>query len=238
MRPNSWAYPEPLRRRTLLRPSSRHVPRLTHEVAMRLFGTLAVAIAVGPCAGCFGFLVDKPYTVDIRNPAPLEASNPVVRVGKNRWACQQTNYPPVLIHKADVLRAWGAPREKAPTPRGETWTYRENWRWCGIWIGLIVPVPVLLPVCETFDHVEFEGDLAVASKSRRPDFFGYVLAFPVPWVPIPEFLAFRLAATNDGGPRGLDTRNTSSSCYYFTPSMPDTPSPSDNVSPRDIPARL
>jgi hypothetical protein len=54
-------------------------------------------------------------------------------------------------------------------------------------LGYIIPIPLVLPVCETFDNVYFEGDVAVSTKSRRFTqstagvvFHPSALFFPVP----------------------------------------------------------
>ena len=140
----------------------------TVQAILRFLSSTALGIS---CAGCFGFLVDKPMTTNIQNPVPREAQ--FITSGKrDRWACQPARDVPVPLTKDGFLAVWGAPKEKMTTPKGETWIYAEEGRWCGLWIAFFVPVPLLLPVCETFDRVDFEGELAVRSKSRRPQGFG------------------------------------------------------------------
>lgn len=131
-----------------------------------------------------GMMVDRPWNREIRNPVPLHAKK--LFGGPNdldRWACQPGSDPSVSQTKDRFLAAWGEPKEKVPTAKGETWIYSESGRWCGVWILVILPLPVLLPVCETFDHVVFENDLAVTSASRRVDGLAIGLGiFPMPWV--------------------------------------------------------
>jgi hypothetical protein len=62
---------------------------------------------------------------------------------------------------------------------------------------VILPLPMLLPVCETFDHVRFEDELAVGSVSRRMDGFAFGMGlFPLPFVAV-----FRPAYATESQPR-------------------------------------
>src|SRR5215467_6576868 len=123
---------------------------------LRVLPCVAAAVL---CSGCFGFLVDKPFTTEIQHPMPNKAPN--LPPGRDRWAVE--SYPTSPLTKDHFLAAWGVPREKLTTPKGETWIYAENARWCGLWVAFVVPIPLLLPVCETYDRVAFEGDAAVRS---------------------------------------------------------------------------
>lgn len=168
----------------------------TVQAILRFLSSTALGIS---CAGCFGFLVDKPMTTDIQNPAPRNAAF-VTSAKQDRWACQSAQDPPAPSTKDRFLVAWGAPREKVTTSKGETWIYEEQGRWCGLWIAFFVPIPVLLPVCETFDRVDFEGDLAVRSESRRPQGFGVVLnLLYIPHTPL--FVGVSPGEATDLGPQ-------------------------------------
>lgn len=164
-----------------------------------MFARALLLAAAAGCTGCVGLMIDKPWTREIRNPVPLKAKK--LFGGPDdleRWACQQGGSvfsPPQT--KDRVLASWGEPKEKVATTKGETWTYAESGRWCGVWILAILPLPVLLPVCETFDHVVFENDLAVSSASRRMDGFAIGAGiFPMPWAAMA-----RPARATDTNPR-------------------------------------
>jgi len=184
------------------------------------------------CAGCFGFLVDKPWTKDIQNPMPLKVDRFPISSERDRWACQPSPDPSAPVTKLAFLTAWGEPTDKVVTTKGETWIYAEKGRWCGLWIAFVVPVPLLLPVCETFDHVEFEGELAVRSESRRMDRFGMGLLFyyfiPFPLMVVP-------AAATDNSPMvdvvGWTKRDRS--CLPKMPSTPSSAAPGGAPSPGD-----
>lgn len=198
----------------------------------RTLRALLMVVAAASCAGCFGFLVDKPYTTDIRNPVPSKASGegPLYLLSrKQRWACERSSE---RYSKEQFLNAWGQPREKVPTPQGETWIYEDSRRWCGIWVSFIVPVPLLLPICETFDHVEFEGELAVRSKSRRADGYGIGLTFYM-FAPIP--LMVTPARATEGNPMVDRTMTERMVSFCRTPEAPSAPGkapPDGNASQR------
>lgn len=130
---------------------------------------LLLAALATASAGCVGFSVEIPSTQEIQNPVPLKVKEGAIGGGDAlvRWACQSESGPSVPLTKNHFLNVWGAPAEKVATARGETWIYAESNRWCGLWVFVILPVPVVLPVCDTFDKVSFEGDAAVSSVSRR-----------------------------------------------------------------------
>ena len=88
----------------------------------RGYGSVAaIVVPAICCAGCFGFLVDKPRTTDIQNPAPLKARQFPFSFGEDRWACQQSADPERQFKKDDFVSAWGEPTEKVTTAKGETW---------------------------------------------------------------------------------------------------------------------
>jgi hypothetical protein len=161
---------------------------------------LLIAALAASCTGCVGLMIDKPWTREVRNPVPLKAKNPLGGSDDlDRWACQPGSSSSERQTKDRFLASWGVPKEKVPTAKGESWIYSESGRWCGIWILAILPLPVLLPVCETFDHVVFESDLAIASESRRMDGFAIGAGiFPLPWAAMA-----RPARATDSHPRVL-----------------------------------
>ncbi|MDH4323348.1 MAG: hypothetical protein OEW90_04330 [Betaproteobacteria bacterium] len=131
--------------------------------------SLLLAALASACAGCVGFAVDIPTTHEIPNPVPLMAKGGGFGTADKqaRWACQSDAQASAPLTKNHFLNTWGAPMAKVATAKGETWIYEERNRWCGLWVFVIVPVPVVLPFCDTYDKVSFEGDFAVSSQSRR-----------------------------------------------------------------------
>jgi hypothetical protein len=140
-----------------------------HGVAGMIIRSLLLAALASTCAGCVGFALDIPTTHEISNPVPLMAKQGAVGSDAKlaRWACQPEATVSVPLTKDHFLGRWGAPAEKVAAAKGETWIYAERNRWCGLWVFVIIPVPFVLPVCDTYDKVTFEGDAAVSSESRR-----------------------------------------------------------------------
>jgi hypothetical protein len=143
--------------------------RADHGVASMIIRSLLLAALAGACGGCVGFALDIPTTHEIPNPVPLMPKEGAFGSANkpDRWACQSDAQASVPLTKTDFLNSWGVPTEKVATAKGETWIYAERNRWCGLWVFVIIPVPVVLPVCDTYDKVTFEGDAAVSSESRR-----------------------------------------------------------------------
>jgi hypothetical protein len=136
-------------------------------------------------------MVETPWNADIQNPVPRVGKRYSVISGelKGRWACEPVSGLEPTATKGDFLQSWGDPSRKLATPRGETWIYGEKGSWCGAWIAVGLLVPFELPVCATFDHVEFEGDVAVRSTSRRMGKMGAFLVFsPYSGYPVPIFV--------------------------------------------------
>lgn len=131
-----------------------------------LLRTLVVAGMAATCSGCVGVIVEVPETEAIWQPVPLRAER-FFGSAADRWACQQAPGRHAPLTKKEFLAAWGEPREKRANPLGETWIYAESGRWCGLVVFVLLPIPALLPVCETYDHVEFEGEQAMRSTSHR-----------------------------------------------------------------------
>jgi hypothetical protein len=48
----------------------------------------------------------------------------------------------------------------------ERWIYKRH-LWCGVMPGIIVLVPLILPVCDGFERIDFEGDYATRLDIRR-----------------------------------------------------------------------
>lgn len=91
--------------------------------------------------------------------------------------------PPIRSTKEEFLKEWGKPikilstsenketgfyeTRLSPSQNTETWVY-ERRLWCGFGpIIFLVPIPLLLPVCDGFDRIEFQGSEAKNLHIRR-----------------------------------------------------------------------
>lgn len=146
---------------------------------IRIF--LLSMVAIG-CSGCIGVAFDRTRAEIIEKPIPLKPHSS----GPDRWACQPdpaVNYST----KNDFIESWGEPLSKEELNHTETWTYAEDNRWCGFWVAYIVPIPIQLPVCETYDKITFVNDLAVRASSRRFVRSGFGIGLAPSIGPVPVF---------------------------------------------------
>lgn len=147
----------------------------------RCFCLVSLTTIVSLSSGCVGVLWDMPHDVEMEQPVPL-----IEKGWGQRWTCQSLAAEAAPIAAADFLTVWGEPAEKIVVEGGERWLYREQQRWCGIWIMLILPLPFELPLCSSYDEVHFRDGVAVHARSRR---FGGnaagILFGGVVWLPIP-----------------------------------------------------
>jgi hypothetical protein len=158
-------------------------------VLTRLFLVTALAFL---CSGCIGAMVEGPWRVQIDYPRPNTANTSYLNPAgipyssrgvekQQRWTCRRPLDQSVLASAGSFLASWGEPEERIPTARGETWIYADRWRWCGAWVFLIVPIPIMLPVCSTSDRVEVEDGMATRATSWRVDGAGAgVMLMPAP----------------------------------------------------------
>ena len=157
---------------------------------------LTVVIITSP--GCVGVALTTPTEVQIKNPSPYQAGWWLSQ--QHRWTCEL----PAPLTKSEFAANWGEPKNKSVADGADTWLYEEAGRWCGAWVWVIVPVPLLMPVCSTYDRVEFKDDRAVLVRSRRLDVVGAGISlFPAP-LPAPFWL--RHAKPEENEPGGLPKR--------------------------------
>jgi len=76
--------------------------------------------------------------------------------------------------KGDFLRDWGKPNKIITTSeKTEIWIY-ERHLWCGVVPIFFVPIPLILPVCDGFERIEFDGDDAKSMHVKRNAEFVYL----------------------------------------------------------------
>jgi hypothetical protein len=140
-------------------------------------------------SGCIGMVV----------LSPEECKNETPRTDINDFFADSTPTPPSQISpyfllktpklsptKTDFLKDWGKPDIISTFPDNkETWIYKRN-LWCGVIPALILPIPLILPLCDGFDRIEFIGNEATRLNARHivphggfamgAFFYGYVYA--------------------------------------------------------------
>jgi hypothetical protein len=99
--------------------------------------------------GCFGYVSVLPVACD-KETLPSDA----------RVAEKQKMLPSAGPQKADFLELWGEPDliEKTSATT-EIWTYKRK-RWCGGIPAFFIAVPLLLPVCDAHEIIEFRDNVA------------------------------------------------------------------------------
>ena len=118
-------------------------------------------------AGCVGGVAVKP--LECQSPYPLED------YVYTKESFGPTKYFPDISpasnprNKEDFRREFGEPDEIAAIDASrEMWVYNRS-AFCGIVPMWVIPVPLGLPVCDEFDHITFDNDLAVSIHFRRMD---------------------------------------------------------------------
>lgn len=105
-------------------------------------------------SGCVGFGVAS--IQECKNERPSTDYHVMFTSGKNAHD-----------KKEDFLKEWGNPDEIITEAENkEIWVYNTR-RWCGVIPILIVPIPLLLPVCDGFDRITFQGDTARSLHTKR-----------------------------------------------------------------------
>lgn len=153
---------------------------------MTRFGRLpemAALAATALCTGCAGLMFDSSRYAEIDNPVPRKSEaffGPTVET--ERWACSPPAMPNSQATRDDFLSHWGEPQQRSIDGEKEIWRYGETNRWCGVWVFAVLPIPFLLPVCDTFDRIEFVNGVAVRSTSRRFTYTSFGVAIVPPYV--------------------------------------------------------
>lgn len=108
-------------------------------------------------SGCFGLIVNT--TAECKNETPYTGVHNIF------W----TKSPPQKVTtKEEFLNDWGKPDEIISTSKSEeTWIYGRK-LWSGVIpILIILPVPLILPVYDGFDRIEFHGNEAKNLHTRH-----------------------------------------------------------------------
>lgn len=118
-------------------------------------------------SGCLGLLVNT--TAECKNENPF--------TGVHDMFFPKPPPQKVTI-KEEFLKDWGKPDEIISTSENEeAWIYNRK-LWCGVIPVFLLPVPLILPVCDGFDRIEFQGNEAKSLHTRRIVMSGLVLIGP------------------------------------------------------------
>lgn len=118
--------------------------------------------------GCAGLAVL--YPAECTNESPVTTIHNIFWKGPGR-----DSPPPAPSTKAEFRTEWGEPVEiYSLTEDRELWVYTKN-LWCGAIPVFILPVPLILPMCDGFDRIEFQGETATRLHTRHTVSAGLVI---------------------------------------------------------------
>lgn len=153
---------------------------MMQQMCKRIFLISCVLFVAVLQSGCIGLATVVP--AECKNETPFTGIHDIF------WKQPQPNKElafgivipevptPKASTKAEFLKDWGNPDEIiTASENGETWIYNKT-LWCGLVPVLIVPVPLLLPVCNGFDRIEFQGQNAKRLHTRRIVIHGAVMS--------------------------------------------------------------
>ena len=114
-------------------------------------------------SGCVGLFVAA--TADCKDETPITRIHDIFSI----------NPPANVSTKAEFLKDWGKPDEIISTSEnGETWIYNRK-LWCGVIPVVLLPVPLMLPVCDGFDRLEFQGNETKSLHTRHTVLSGFAI---------------------------------------------------------------
>lgn len=119
-------------------------------------------------SGCVGLVVNI--------PAECNNETPFTNIHDIDWSKSSLMNQNVST-KEEFLKDWGKPDQIVTISENEeTWIYKRH-LWCGAVPFFVLPVPLLLPVCDGFDRIEFEGNEAKRLRTRHIVLRGVVFPF-------------------------------------------------------------
>ena len=116
-------------------------------------------------SGCVGLIVNT----------PAECTNAIPFTGVHDIFIWTKPSPKKVTTKAEFLKDWGEPDEIISTSENEeAWIYNRKLS-CGVTPVFLLPVPLILPVCDGFDRIEFQGKEAKRLHTRHIAMAGFVI---------------------------------------------------------------
>jgi hypothetical protein len=101
----------------------------------------------------------------IRSPEECYGETPYTAVHDYFWDRKAPR--PKASTKEEFLKDWGKPDEIiTDSENKETWVYKRK-LWCGIMPIIILPIPLILPVCDGFDRIDFTDNVATNLHTRH-----------------------------------------------------------------------
>ena len=125
--------------------------------------TLFLTLCSSGCMGVFTYL-------------PAECRNEIPTLDARDLEWSELKY--AIVTKAEYITAWGKPDTINNVSEGvEEWIYKRR-LWCGVMPVFFIPLPLLLPVCEGYERLEFQKEKAKRLQIRRIVVKSYMVAAP------------------------------------------------------------
>lgn len=119
-------------------------------------------------SGCLGLAVSSPD--ECENETPYTGVHDIFGHSKTKQALT-----PKASTKADFLKEWGEPDKIIPADDNEEILIYERNLWCGVIPIVIIPIPLVLPVCDGFDRIYFMGNEAKRLHTRHTSTGGFFI---------------------------------------------------------------
>ncbi len=131
---------------------------------VQLLRFVCIVLLVMGTAGCAIFVL---FPEECRNEAPtLDAQR-----GFHIFRTTESARPPWPTRQ-EFLDTWGRPdRIEYSSEDTEIWIY-DRTLWCGVIPIYMLPAPLVFPVCDGFERVEFRGDRARVLHVRKTSVLG------------------------------------------------------------------
>jgi hypothetical protein len=125
----------------------------------RILILCCVLIVVFTQSGCIG--------LSIYEPVECYTDPPTVHI-RDIFTTKNKILESPNSTKEEFLKEWGKPDEVVTkSDNVEEWVYHKN-LWCGVLIYFIfIPGPLILPVCDGFERIEFQGNEAKSIHVKR-----------------------------------------------------------------------
>jgi len=131
-----------------------------HKPTLVIICAIFVPIALSGCAGLI-----------VAQPAECENETPNINIHDFFLS------PNALkgSTKAEFLKEWGKPDEIISAAEDEEiWIYNKK-LWCGAVPIFILPAPLLLPACDGFNRITFQGNEAKNLHTRHIVYSGFII---------------------------------------------------------------
>jgi hypothetical protein len=136
------------------------------EMGKRMLAVGVLCFATIVLSGCVGLVLVHPAECENETPS-TRIHDLFVPIDFRDFLAFKKPKPPPCSSKEEFLKEWGKPKWVSSTAAGkDLWTY-ERPLWCGVIPIFLLPVPLVLPVCNGFDRIEFEGDEGARLHTRR-----------------------------------------------------------------------